>query len=375
MLQVRNLHKRYVTARGQVLAVRGVSFDVRDGEFLTLLGPSGCGKTTMLRCIAGLETPDAGEIRIGATTVFSSAAAVDVPIERRDIGMVFQSYAIWPHMTVYQNVAFPLRVGKPRPPSAELEQRVHEALRLVQLDALADRPVPQLSGGQQQRVALARALVRRPRLLLLDEPLSNLDARLGAQMREEIVEVASRAGVATVYVTHDQVEALAMSDRILVLLDGAVVQEGTPDTIYTAPRSRFVAEFVGASNLIEGEIVAASGESTTVQTALGTLTGQRTDGLRPGERVYFCTRPEDTAVLRAPPADGANVLPAEVTRVTFLGDHRQCWARAGSALLCARLPSQADLRAGETIYLHLPPARSLALPWEAAPAEAQPTPA
>jgi iron(III) transport system ATP-binding protein len=363
MLQVRDLHKRYVTERGQVLAVRGVSFEVRDGEFLTLLGPSGCGKTTTLRCVAGLETPDAGEIRIGDRLIFSGAAGVEVPIERRDIGLVFQSYAIWPHMTVYQNVAFPLRVSKPRPPAAELDARVHEALRQVQLEGLADRPVPQLSGGQQQRVALARALVRRPRLLLLDEPLSNLDARLRAQMRDEIVEVARRAGVAAVYVTHDQVEALAMSDRILVLLDGEVVQEGTPDAIYTAPRSRFVAEFVGASNLIEGEMVAASGELATVQTALGALTCQRSDGLGPGERVFVCTRPEDVAVLRAPPADAANVLPAAVTRVTFLGDHRQCWVRAGRAILCARLPAQSDLRADEAVYLHLPPARSLALPW------------
>ena len=164
-----------------------------------------------------------------------------------------------------------------------------------------------------------------------------------------------------------------MSDRILVLLDGVVVQEGTPDSVYTAPRSRFVAEFVGASNLIEGHILATSGESATVQTPLGALTCRRTDGLGPGERVLVCTRPEDTAVLRAPPADGANVLLATVTRVTFLGDHRQCWARAGATALCARLPPQTDLRLGETVHLHLPPVRSLALRWEADPTADQST--
>jgi iron(III) transport system ATP-binding protein len=290
-----------------------------------------------------------------------------VPIERRDIGLVFQSYAIWPHMTVYQNVAFPLRVTKPRPPAAELEARVHEALQHVQLDALADRPVPQLSGGQQQRVALARALVRRPRLLLLDEPLSNLDARLRAQMRDEIVEAARRAGVAAVYVTHDQVEALAMSDRILVMLDGEVVQEGTPASVYGAPRSRFVAEFVGSSNLIDGELVAAPGDVATVQTALGQLTCQRGEGLGAGERVFVCTRPEDLAVRREPPADTGNVVRAEVTRVTFLGDHQQCWARAAGVELCAWLPAHSDVRTGESIYRHLPPTRSLALRWEGAP--------
>ncbi|MGH7090423.1 MAG: ABC transporter ATP-binding protein, partial [Stellaceae bacterium] len=233
MISIRDLAMTYRSREAEHQAVRGVSLDVRQGQFYTLLGPSGCGKTSILRCVAGLEHPDAGEIEIGGETVFSAARGVWVPPHLRNIGMVFQSYAIWPHMTVFENVAFPLRHKRPRPGRAEIRERVGKALHLVHLDGLEERPAPYLSGGQQQRLALARALVGEPRVLLLDEPLSNLDAKLREEMRFEIRQVVERLGVTTLFVTHEQIEALTMSDTMAVMKDGVIVQEGSPNAIYT----------------------------------------------------------------------------------------------------------------------------------------------
>jgi len=245
-IEVRDLVVRY----GSVVAVRGVTFTVGAGEHLTLLGPSGCGKTTTLRAIAGLEKPTSGEIRIGGAPVFSSSPAVNVPAERRGLSMVFQSYAIWPHMSVFDNVAYGLRVRKR--PEAEVTTRVREALELVQLGELGARSASKLSGGQQQRVALARAFVFSPSVLLFDEPLSNLDAKLRAEMRVELKELQRRLDITSVYVTHDLEEALAISDRIIVMRDGIIEQIGTPVQIYDLPRNAFVADFVGSANLIRG---------------------------------------------------------------------------------------------------------------------------
>jgi iron(III) transport system ATP-binding protein len=241
-IEVDGLEMRY----GDVQAVRGVSFTVAPGEQLTLLGPSGCGKTTTLRAVAGLEQPTAGEIRIDGVPVYSSARNVNVPAEKRGLSMVFQSYAIWPHMTVFENVAYGLRVR--RTGAAELAEKVHRALDMVQMRAFADRRASQLSGGQQQRVALARAFVFQPSVLLFDEPLSNLDAKLRADMRIELRDLQHRLGITSLYVTHDLEEALAMSDRIVVMRDGLVEQTGTPDEIYSRPRSAFVADFIGSAN-------------------------------------------------------------------------------------------------------------------------------
>ena len=226
MLQVTTLRKTFLTDRGDVRAVEDISFDVEDGRFFTLLGPSGCGKTTTLRCVAGLERPESGTIRLDDHTL--SGSGHFVPTHARDIGMVFQSYAIWPHLSVFENVAFPLRVSERAPSRAETRRLVEEALALVGLEGLEDRPAPQLSGGQQQRLALARALVRRPKLLLLDEPLSNLDAKLRERMRIELRQLQRRLGITTVYVTHDQGEALFLSHRIAVMQAGKIVQEGAP---------------------------------------------------------------------------------------------------------------------------------------------------
>ena len=249
-IEVKDLVVRY----GRITAVRGVTFSVGAGEHLTLLGPSGCGKTTTLRAIAGLEQPESGEIRIDGAVVFGKG--IHVAAERRGLSMVFQSYAIWPHMTVFDNVAYGLRVR--RTPEAEVGQRVRSALDLVKLGDLGTRSASRLSGGQQQRVALARAFVFSPAVLLFDEPLSNLDAKLRAEMRIELKELQRRLGITSVYVTHDLEEALAISDRIVVMRDGIIEQIGTSAEIYDLPRNRFVADFVGSANLIRGRRRAGS---------------------------------------------------------------------------------------------------------------------
>jgi multiple sugar transport system ATP-binding protein len=286
---VTDLFKTYPDRKETVRAVDGVSFEVEEGEFYTLLGPSGCGKTTSLRCVAGLERTDAGQIVVDGRVVSSHQPNVFVPPHKRDIGMVFQSYAIWPHMTVFENVAFPLRVSKKRVPRAEITRRVEEALGLVQLDGYGGRMATQLSGGQQQRLALARAIVREPKLLLLDEPLSNLDAKLRVQTRTQIASLQRRLGVTTVYVTHDQVEAMTMGDRVAVLKDGLLQQCDTPRTLFDRPVNVFVAGFMGspAMNLIdlpvtESGLVLSSSTIPLTPAQRAALTGNMvTIGVRP----------------------------------------------------------------------------------------------
>jgi iron(III) transport system ATP-binding protein len=228
-------------------ALNGVSLSIEDGDFFTLLGPSGCGKTTLLRCIAGLEVPDGGEIRLGHTVLFSSSARVNVPPNRRGLGMVFQSYAIWPHLDAAANVAYPLTVGarRRRYSRAEVDRRVAEVLDLIQIGHLAKRKATMLSGGEQQRLAVARALVMEPPVLLLDEPLSNLDSRLRQDLRVELIRLQKTLGLTSVYVTHDQSEALAMSSSVAVMREGVIEQLGTPEELYDYPRTRFVASFLG----------------------------------------------------------------------------------------------------------------------------------
>ena len=240
---------------GSALAVDRVSLKVEAGEFLTLLGPSGCGKTTTLRMIAGLEQNTTGRITIGDAVVSDADRSIFVPAERRRLGMVFQSYAIWPHMTVFDNVAYPLRIR--RRPAAEIKERVMGALGLVEMEKYAQRPAPALSGGQQQRVAIARALVFEPEVLLLDEPLSNLDARLRTQMGDEFRKLQKRLGITSLYVTHDQEEAMALSDRVVVMEGGKILQVGSPEEIYQRPGSRSVATFFGSPNLLDAEVTAS----------------------------------------------------------------------------------------------------------------------
>jgi iron(III) transport system ATP-binding protein len=307
MLHVADLVKTFPPSRSEkdpVSAVDGVSLDVPAGQMYTLLGPSGCGKTTTLRSIAGLERPDAGEIVVSGRVLFSSTRRVNLRANERGLGMVFQSYAIWPHMNVFRNVAFPLQVlpQRARPAKREIAERVGDVLRVVRLDHLADREATDLSGGQQQRLALARALVMRPPLLLLDEPLSNLDAKLREDMRFELKRLQRTLDITAVYVTHDQVEALAMSNRIAVMRDGRIEQMGRPRDVYERPASRFVADFIGSSNFIQGTIARGGrDEGYVVETTRGELRARSEATLPNGTAVVLCIRPEHVGLREGTP--------------------------------------------------------------------------
>jgi iron(III) transport system ATP-binding protein len=353
MIRIQNLHVRYQTERGEVYAVRGIDLDVKPGQFFTLLGPSGCGKTTTLRSVAGLERPYEGEIVVGDQLVLSCRDKITVPPYKRDIGMVFQSYAIWPHMNVFENVAFPLREMKQRFSAQEIRSRVRKALTMVQLDGLEDRPAPFLSGGQQQRLALARALVREPRVLLLDEPLSNLDAKLREETRFEMRELVKRLGITTLYVTHDQLEALTMSDVIAVMEGGRIVQQGTPLEIYGAPRDRFVANFIGLSNFLEGS-VKKTGQLGEVETPSGTIKCLLPDGISTGDTVVVVIRPEDVNLNGGAVAENENVLEGKIEAIVFMGDALECQVAVGNKLIRIKLHPSSAVARGETVRLRLP---------------------
>jgi iron(III) transport system ATP-binding protein len=354
------LEKTFAAEGTSVRAVDDVSFDIKEGEFFTLLGPSGCGKSTTLRCIAGLEDADGGEIAIGGQVVASRARSV--PPNERPIAMVFQSYAIWPHMTVLGNVTFPLsyrgdaQTGKGMRRS-ERRARGMEALKLVQLDHLADRRAPYLSGGQQQRVALARALVVRPKLLLLDEPLSNLDAKLREEMRFEIKELTNRLGIATIYVTHDQGEALSMSDRIAVMSDGKIMQLGSPREIYLTPVTGRVARIVGSVNLLQGTVARKDGDLAEITTEAGHVLRCRLFGEHAvGDAVDVMFRPELVRVeprgkATSAPHDGDpdNILSGTVRGVVFTGDHIACHCETSDGTIAAKLPPNSTVKPGDEV--------------------------
>jgi ABC-type Fe3+/spermidine/putrescine transport system ATPase subunit len=350
-IEVRDLVVRY----GGVVAVRGVTFTVGAGEHLTLLGPSGCGKTTTLRAIAGLERPTSGEIRIGGTPVFSSAPSVNVPAERRGLSMVFQSYAIWPHMTVFDNVAYGLRVR--RRPDAEVTARVREALELVQLGDLGARSAAKLSGGQQQRVALARAFAFSPTVLLFDEPLSNLDAKLRAEMRVELKELQRRLDITSVYVTHDLEEALAISDRIVVMRDGAIEQVGSPAEIYDRPRNTFVADFVGSANLIRGRRRPdLEGDGLVViETAGGALVHGTALDRRGGAEALMAVRTVRLRLDRARPPTSVNTWPGRVRQRVFQGDFTQYHVDWDGRVLIVRSAAAEPLAEGDEVFVSADP--------------------
>jgi ABC-type Fe3+/spermidine/putrescine transport system ATPase subunit len=350
-IEVRDLVVRY----GTVVAVRGVTFTVGAGEHLTLLGPSGCGKTTTLRAIAGLERPTSGEIRIGGAAVFSSAPSVNVPAERRGLSMVFQSYAIWPHMTVFDNVAYGLRVRKR--PEAEVRTRVRAALDLVQLGDLEGRSASKLSGGQQQRVALARAFVFSPSVLLFDEPLSNLDAKLRAEMRVELKELQHRLDITSVYVTHDLEEALAISDRIVVMRDGVIEQVGSPAEIYDRPRNTFVADFVGSANLIRGRRRTDLERDglVVVETAGGALVHGVALDRRAGADALMAVRTVRLRLERARPAAPVNVWPARVRQRVFQGDFTQYHVDWDGRQLIVRAAATEPLAEGDDVFVSADP--------------------
>jgi iron(III) transport system ATP-binding protein len=313
-LDVRDLRKQFSAGRP---AVDGVSFHVPTGEIVVLLGPSGCGKTTTLRCVAGLEHSTAGRISIGGRLVSSRADGVQVPARLRNIGMVFQSYAVWPHMTVRQNVAYPLRHR--RVPRAELERKTGDVLALVGLSEFADRSVVSLSGGQMQRVALARSLVYEPQLLLLDEPLSNLDAQLRLRLRDDLRRIIKQAGVTAVYVTHDQAEAVVLGDRIGVMRDGKLLQMATPDEIYNRPADLFVASFTGASSLLTGRVLERNGQFGIIEAGGQRLKVLMTPEVKAGEAVKIAVRPENVRLGAQGQAAADNRFTARIAGQRYQG--------------------------------------------------------
>jgi len=357
-VRVSNLLKKY----GDVVAVDDLSMDFEKGTLTTLLGPSGCGKTTTLRCVAGFERPDEGEVSIGDAIVFSQE--VNVPPEKRKVGIVFQSYAIWPHMTVFDNIAFPLKVKHAS--KQETDQKVKKMMELVRLTGLGDRPATQVSGGQQQRIALARALIFDPEVLLLDEPLSNLDTSLRDIVRVEVREIQRSLGITTIYVTHDQVEALSISDKVVVLRTGKIMAVGTPKEIYMRPPNEFVASFVGKANLLPGTITSMPGTPeprpgeglVIVETNLGEVRCHLHGALRmkEGDRVLVTIKPENIVVS----ADGkqareANTFAGRVELISYLGGFTEVVVSAGGETIRALKKSEdAAPEAGQEVCVAFP---------------------
>lgn len=356
MISIDSLVKRFVVQDDEdKVAVDHIDLEIEDGIFFTMLGPSGCGKTTTLRCIAGLEKPTSGRIAIGNRMVYEER--VLVPVHDRQLGMVFQSYAVWPHMTVAENVAFPLTVGKNQPSRAEVRRRVEEKLELVGLGGLGRRMATQLSGGQQQRLSLARALVSEPKVLLLDEPLSNLDAKLRDRMRAELRSIQQEIGITTVFVTHDQVEALSMSDRVAVMSNGRIEQTGTPKEIYHEPRTAFVAAFIGGANLIRGTVTASAGSVTTASTAVGDIRGVDVVGVTVGDRVVVALRIED-AVLHTTTPDvtslRGSLIEGEVELVLFNGPNTDAHVERAGVSFQVRTDSRATVSRGDRVQVEFP---------------------
>ena len=348
-LSIRGLVKRH----GDFAAVDHVDIEVTSGELVVLLGPSGCGKTTTLRCIAGLEEISEGEIAIGDKVV--SSARFSLAPEERSIGMVFQSYALWPHMTVAENLAFGLKLRKL--PQAQIDKRVRDVLELVGLTGLEARGAGELSGGQQQRVALARAIVLEPKILLFDEPLSNLDAKMRERMRVELRRLQKRLGITAIYVTHDQQEAMVIADRVILMNQGKIEQAGAPREIYAKPRTRFAAEFIGSTNILPGRVAAAgavildSGAELACDSSMFAV----------GARVQALIRPEFVR-LSSDGLSGANVFAAEITEVSFLGNLGELEVQVGAMKLLAQMSPAGEWAVGDGISVQIDPAALVLLP-------------
>ncbi|MBW2029704.1 MAG: ABC transporter ATP-binding protein [Deltaproteobacteria bacterium] len=365
MIKIQGLAKTYRTDQGYVTAVQELDLEIERGIFSTLLGPSGCGKTTTLRCIAGLETPDSGEIFIDGEIMVSTAKGVFVPPHKRNVGMVFQSYAIWPHMNVYENVAFPLKQGKRKLSKAQINEKVTKALVLVRLGGLERRPATQLSGGQQQRLALARALVKEPKVLLLDEPLSNLDAKLREEMRIEIKDLVRRLDITTFYVTHDQIEALAMSDVLNIMNNGKLIQTDSPKEVYLRPRNKFVASFIGASNQFQGVVGARpriGEDSAEIRTELGSISCRSPGGVSLSGNVVVNIRPEDIRLFRERPPYHENVLQGRVAVTLFLGDTIDCRVLVKNTPVHVKRDRSQEFAEGDEVFVYLSPDLCLLIP-------------
>ena len=356
-IEIKNLFKRFK----KVVAVNRIQLEVNEGEMLTLLGPSGCGKTTTLRCIAGLEKPEEGDIIIDGKPMLSEGF---VQPSNRGIGMVFQNYAVWPHMKVFNNIVYGLKLQKLSRQS--IQEKAQKVLELVGLGGLEDRYPGQLSGGQQQRVALARALVTNPKVLLLDEPLSNLDAKLREELRFEIKSLVRRMGITSVYVTHDQAEAMVISDRIAVMDSGNVVQIGTAHEIYEKPANKFVADFIGTMNFMPGEVVEVLPDATGVyvrtefsEKILCTTSGKT--AASPGEKVYASIRPEDVEVFTEPPQAVENLFKGIIAHKAYLGNFLFFFVNINDTMIRVQVPHHMLQEEGEELYLFLNPKKCMIL--------------
>lgn len=356
-LNMVNVKLRNVTKRFEdVVAVDHVNLDVKHGEFIVLVGPSGCGKTTLLRCIAGLEVVDEGRI------YFDDEDITDLPPYKRGTGMVFQNYALWPHMTVYDNIAYGLRIRKL--PKREIDRRVRWALKLVKLEGLEKRYPTQLSGGQQQRVALARALVVEPKVLLLDEPLSNLDAKLRVEMREEIKKLQRQLGITTIYVTHDQEEAMTIADRMAVMNKGRILQVGRPDEVYRNPKNIFVASFLGRCTILWGKVLEVEGEIVKVLYGEKTLIGRipsKELKVDVKEKVALVVRPEDV-LLEKPDTDKINVLEGVVDWISYVGDRKDLRVKVCTDRILSTVNPDVMVKPGNNVKVYIKYEDLLVLP-------------
>ncbi len=346
--------KKYYHSEGKVIkALDGVDLSIPANKIFTLLGPSGCGKTTLLRSIVGLETPDEGEIRIGDTIVWSSEKQIDVPTEKRGLGMVFQTYAIWPHMNVFNNVAYPLQNMKL--PKAEIVSRVEKTLQFVQLEGFGSRPATRLSGGQQQRVALARALVAEPKVILFDEPLSNLDAKLREETRKELRTFLSELAITAVYVTHDRIEALALSDQIGVMKSGHIIEIGEPKKIYFDSEHQFVADFIGRSNLLPVTIENQGEAYTEVTSSIGDVLCARKEFPADSE-ITLCIRPEFVDLIKPGEKETLqNVFTGIMKTMVFVGEVYESEIQIGDQLIMVKVDPDSNVQEGDEVVVAIDP--------------------
>jgi len=358
-IRITGVSKRYSSAGKTITALDDINLTIPANQIFTLLGPSGCGKTTLLRCIVGLETPDTGEIRIGDEVVWSKDENISVAPEKRGLGMVFQTYAIWPHMNVFDNVAYPLQIRSL--PKDVVRQRVANTLSFVHLEGMEKRPATKLSGGQQQRVALARALVAEPKVILFDEPLSNLDAKLREETRKDLKTFLGELKITAVYVTHDRIEALALSDTIAIMREGRIIEMGTPKKIYFDSAHRFVADFIGRANLIQATVRGQEDGHTLVDCGLGTLACEQRD-LPVGSDVTLCIRPEFIHLTRGSGEGGdVNVVNGKVDSLVFIGEAYEAEIRVGDELLLAKIEPDLKLEEADLVRFSLDPAHCLLL--------------
>jgi iron(III) transport system ATP-binding protein len=355
-IRVRGVSKHYYSEGKTIKALDGVDLTIPANQIFTLLGPSGCGKTTLLRCIVGLEMPDTGEISIGGDIVWSREKGICVPPEKRGLGMVFQTYAIWPHMNVFDNVAYPLQVRGV--PGDVVRQSVEKTLRFVRLEGFERRPATKLSGGQQQRVALARALVAEPKVILFDEPLSNLDAKLREETRKELRAFLAKLKITAVYVTHDRVEALALSDSIAIMRAGRIVEIGTPQKIYFDADHRFVADFIGRANLVKAVVRGEEGGHTLVDSPLGRIACQRR-AIPAGSEATLCIRPEFIRIVSGEQPAGMNLVNGRIESLVFVGEVYEGEIRVADERLLARIDPDARLKEGDAVSFTLDPAHCL----------------